>query len=115
MTDKSEGGAKVWQVEAVKERQVAQDRMLERMDTRIGDYAKNQVTVPQLEERLRSMASSFEDKLSAKTQKHDADIREVNLKYGPLADNYKWITRGVLMLIVAQLIALAFNFMGGRQ
>jgi hypothetical protein len=115
MSDKAEEGAKVWQVDSVKERQVAQERVIERLDARISDYAKNQVTTPQLEERLRSVTSSFEDKLSAKGQKHDADIREINLKYGPLADNYKWITRGVLMLIIAQLIALAFNFFGGNR
>ncbi len=114
MTPQAEENAKVWQVESVKERQVAQERVIERLDARISDYSKNQVTAQQLEERMRSVTNSVEEKISAQRQHHDADIREVNLRYGPLADNYKWITRGVLMLIVAQLIALGFNFLGSR-
>lgn len=114
MTQQPEEIAKNWQVEAVKERQVAQERIIERLDTRISDYAKDQVTTPQLEERMRSLANSYEEKMAAYKQHHEADIREVHLKYGPLADNYKWITRGLLMLILAQVVALFFNFTGTR-
>lgn len=115
MTRESEDTAKVWQVQAIEKRQDTQDKVLERIDLRISDYTKNQVTYTQFEERLKSVQSSFEEKLRARQQSHDADIREINLKYGPLAENYKWITRGVVMLILAQVIALIFNLLGTRS
>jgi hypothetical protein len=115
MNNDSENTAKVWQVQAIEKRQDSQDKVLERLDLRISDYTKNQVTYTQFEERLKSIQSSYEDKLKAKQQSHDADIREVNLKYGPLAENYKWITRGVIMLILAQVVALVFNLLGTRS
>ncbi len=107
--------AKIWQVQSVEKHQDAQDKIIERLDLRISDYAQKQIPSAQLEDRLKSIVSSLEDKVTAAKQQHDADIREVNLKYGPLADNYKWITRGVIMLIFAQIIALAFNLWGTHR
>lgn len=114
VNNESENMAKVWQVQAVEKRQDNQDKVLERLDLRISDYTKNQVTYTQFEERLKSVQSAFEDKLKAKQQSHDADIREVHLKYAPLADNYRWITRGVIMLILGQIVFLIFNLLSTR-
>lgn len=114
MSANEESEAKVWQVEALKSRADTQDKLLDRIETRVSEVAKDQVTNQQLEERLRSISNSYEDKLGAKSLKHDADIREINLKYGPLADNYKWVTRLIVGLVIAQLIALGFNLLGGR-
>lgn len=114
MREDPEESAKVWQVQSIEKRQDNQDKTLERLDVRISDFAKNQVTSPQLEERLKSIQNSHEDKMKAMQQSHDADIREVNLRYGPLAENYKWITRGIVMLVFAQVIALVFNLLGSR-
>lgn len=112
MANDPEEAVKNWQLESVKERQTAQERNIERLDIRLTEATKIQVTTVQLEERMRSITATIEDKLNAKSQRHDADIREVHLKYGPLADNYKWITRGIVGLVLAQLVALIFNLSG---
>ncbi len=114
MTQQSEDPAKVWQIDSVKEHQVAQDRLIDRLDSKVSDYAKDQVTTLQLEERIRSLNGSYEDKLLARTQRHDADIREINLRYGPIADNYKWITRLMIALVLSQIVAFGFNVLGSR-
>lgn len=109
MTTNSEEPAKNWQVQALRERIDASDKRIDRLDTRVD----NQVTTPQLEDRILTVTRSLEDKVGNLDSKVDSNMRETNLKYGPLLDNSKWLVRGIVTLILAQVVLFAFNALGG--
>lgn len=115
MSSSPEEPAKNYQISALKDAMATADSQLKDTGRRVDDIIKNQVTTPQLEDRIKALTSSYEDKIKSLKQQFDSDIREVHLKYGPLADNYKWLTRGIITLVFAQLIALAFNLLGSKS
>lgn len=102
--------AKNWQIQALRERLDDALKRIDRIDTRADSF----VTSTQLEERVATVSRSLEGKIANVNSKVESDKRETNLKYGPLLDNSKWLVRGIVTLILAQLVFFAFNALGGR-
>lgn len=100
--DYMEAYAKNWQVEALKERVDQQDKMNTRIEGKLDQILINQTTPVQLEERLTSIGKTYDERLATQVEK-------IQLKYDPLVDTIKWITRLLIGLLLAQGILLVFN------
>lgn len=105
MGDKQELPAKVWQVDAVEKRLAQQERFNERIESKLDNVLQNLITSKQFEDRITSLTKTFEDKLITID-------KEINLKYGPLSDSFKWVSRLIIatsLAVIGQLIVIVVN------
>lgn len=110
--DRMEEVAKNWQIDALEKRLLGQERFNEQIDSKLNTILMNQATPKQLEEMRTSMQRTFDDRIKAVEQTHNADIRELNLKYGPTTRTLNKMQATIVTAIIAQLVYVLFNVLG---
>lgn len=112
MADKMEEPAKNWQISVLEKRLDQNDKYFGRFEDKIDKILEKQITGAQFEDRITSLSNTLNDRITAQEDFTKSQIKEVHLKYGPVADNLKWATRGILLLGAAQLLAFVINLLG---
>ncbi len=90
--------AKNWQIAELDRRLGAQEKFMERVESKIDVLIDKQVTNGQLDQRLDSLQKAF-----------DTEIEKIHLRYGPIAKNLTKFIWGVVMIGIAQVVSMIFN------
>lgn len=114
MSANMEEGAKNWQVVAVEKRQDQAEKFQSRIEDKLDKILERQITAQQFEDRIASITNTFNDKIKAQEEYTKNQVKEVHLKYGPVVDNLKWATRGIVLLALTQLVAFVLNTIGTK-
>lgn len=108
MADSQEQPAKNWQISALEKRLDQAEKHNQRIEDKLDKILGTMISNQQYEMRLSMVEKNFEEKLKS-------EIREVNLKYGPLARTITWLTRALIVAglgVITQLIIFLLYYFG---
>lgn len=100
--DPMEKPAKKWEVKAVKDRQDAQEKQFETIDLKLDKLIESQITAAHVEDKIKNIDEKFEGKIKA-----------VYEKYDPSLDNMTWLTRAVIVAVLAVIGNIATTIWRG--
>lgn len=106
----AESPAKKWQVTSLEKRIEMQESFNTKIYDKLDVILVNQITAKQFEERMAAVTKMYDEKL-------EGAIEKVHLRYGPLADNVKWLVRATIGGVIGIIVQTAFiliNVYGGK-
>lgn len=112
--EEMEQPVRVWELRMVEDRINQQEKLNRNIDAKLTTILEKQITAEQFEQRVASITTTFAERMKAQSDGLEAKIREVDMRYAPLADTVKWGGRGLAMLLLAQLVAFLFNILGRK-